>query len=418
MDRKVSVKRVPVAGLLLVLLLSSFLPPIIPPVVAEEQVGLAVVPGNAPAGETLAVAGGSLDANEPFYATVTTPAGRILQLATFSAEPPTLTIDNGQGGPPLTAGDDGTVAFSLLTVANYQAGPWAVTVRGRDSGRTSGGAFSLTAPAQPAAPTAPAAPVAGRFDPGARVVVTADGANIREAASRTARSVATPPGGTLLTVTGAARAADDYTWWPVQGEGFGGWVADPLVAPAQSAPAATATTPPAPPPPPPPPRPPTATPGATAAAPPARASSHPGAQVAVAGNSANIRDIPSRGGAGRHDRRGRTTLTVTGDATAADDYTWWPVQGEGIGLDRRPTAHPRARPRSRGHADGPHPGRARHADPPATSTPVAPTATPRVPRRAGRPPRSCRAGFAPGAQVVTSDQANIRQEASAPPRSW
>ncbi len=347
-DCRVSIKRAPVTAMVIVLLLSLFLPPVMPLVVAEEQPALTVVPASAPAGETIAVAGAGFGANEAFDASVTTPAGQMLRLATFATVPPTLAVDNGQSGAPLTADAGGGVAFSLLTAANYQVGSWTLAIRGRTTGRMSEGTFSLAAPVQ-AAPTrtTSAGTVSGRFAVGVRVVTT-DSANIREAATLSATSVATVPAGASLTVSGGARQAEGYTWWMVQGNDVAGWVADPLLAPAPamappsaagtpSSIAVTATTPaptatptgtatPAPTATPVPTATPTATatPAPTATATPAPVASDrfaPGAR-AVATDSANVREAAALLAGVVTTVSAGAALTVTGGARGAEAKRW------------------------------------------------------------------------------------------------
>jgi hypothetical protein len=82
-------------------------------------------------------------------------------------------------------------------------------------------------------PTLPAPPP-GVIAPGARVVVTTNGAgaNIRQQPSIGAPVVTSQDDGTPLTITGASQAADGFTWWPVQGDGYEGWIAEALISPA------------------------------------------------------------------------------------------------------------------------------------------------------------------------------------------
>ncbi len=82
-------------------------------------------------------------------------------------------------------------------------------------------------------PSALPVPPPGVIAPGARVVVQTPGgagANIRDRPTTTGTIVTARDDGTALTITGASQAADGYTWWPVQGDGFGGWVAESLIA--------------------------------------------------------------------------------------------------------------------------------------------------------------------------------------------
>ena len=88
-------------------------------------------------------------------------------------------------------------------------------------------------PSASAAPAASALPVPppGQIAPGARVVIKTSGAgaNIRQSPTTTAPIVTSQDDGTPLTITGASQDADGFTWWPVQGDGFSGWVAGALI---------------------------------------------------------------------------------------------------------------------------------------------------------------------------------------------
>ena len=91
-----------------------------------------------------------------------------------------------------------------------------------------------TAPAAtgPAPSTLPVAPP-GVIAPGAKVVVQTPGgagANIRANPTTAGALVIAQDDGTPLTITGASQDADGYTWWPVQGDGFAGWIAGSLIA--------------------------------------------------------------------------------------------------------------------------------------------------------------------------------------------
>jgi hypothetical protein len=82
-------------------------------------------------------------------------------------------------------------------------------------------------------PTLPTPPP-GVIDVGARVVITASGAgaNIRQEPSINAAVVTSQDDGTALRITGPSQQADDFTWWPVQGDGFAGWIAEAVISPA------------------------------------------------------------------------------------------------------------------------------------------------------------------------------------------
>ncbi|HEY8600280.1 MAG TPA: SH3 domain-containing protein [Thermomicrobiales bacterium] len=84
----------------------------------------------------------------------------------------------------------------------------------------------------PAASTQPVAPP-GVIAPGARVIVQTPGgagANIRANPTTAGVLVTAQDDGTPLTITGPSQDADGYTWWPVQGDGFAGWIAGSLIA--------------------------------------------------------------------------------------------------------------------------------------------------------------------------------------------
>ncbi|MGI9090243.1 MAG: SH3 domain-containing protein, partial [Gemmatimonadaceae bacterium] len=88
-----------------------------------------------------------------------------------------------------------------------------------------------------AAPGASALPVAapGTIGPGANIIIQTPGgagANIRQTPATGGTPVTALDESTALTITGASRDADGYTWWPVTGAGVTGWVAGSLIAPA------------------------------------------------------------------------------------------------------------------------------------------------------------------------------------------
>jgi hypothetical protein len=66
---------------------------------------------------------------------------------------------------------------------------------------------------------------------GEEVVTNDQGVNLRESASTDAEIVETYPQGTVLTVTGGAKEADDHTWYPVKNPDTGdkGWIASEFV---------------------------------------------------------------------------------------------------------------------------------------------------------------------------------------------
>lgn len=84
----------------------------------------------------------------------------------------------------------------------------------------------------PAASTLPVPPP-GVIAPGAKVIVQTPGgagANIRANPTTAGEPVTAQDDGTPLTITGPSQDADGYTWWPVQGDGFAGWIAGSLIA--------------------------------------------------------------------------------------------------------------------------------------------------------------------------------------------
>ena len=74
----------------------------------------------------------------------------------------------------------------------------------------------------------------GVVAPGARVVIRTSGAgaNIRERPTTNANVVTAQDDGVVLSITGPSQEADGFTWWPVRGDGFEGWVASALIEPA------------------------------------------------------------------------------------------------------------------------------------------------------------------------------------------
>lgn len=87
------------------------------------------------------------------------------------------------------------------------------------------------------APGASTLPVAapGTIGPGASVIIQTPGgagANIRQTPSASGALVTALNDGTALTITGASKDADGYTWWPITSTGVTGWVAGSLIAPA------------------------------------------------------------------------------------------------------------------------------------------------------------------------------------------
>lgn len=86
----------------------------------------------------------------------------------------------------------------------------------------------------PASASALPVPPPGVIAPGARVAISTSGAgaNIRAQPTIGAAIVTSQDDGTILMITGASQAADGYTWWPVQGDSYAGWVAEGLISPA------------------------------------------------------------------------------------------------------------------------------------------------------------------------------------------
>jgi len=121
---------------------------------------------------------------------------------------------------------------------NPQATPTAVAPTATVEAAPSGPVVVIT-PSVPAAagpaptPTLPAPPP-GTIAPGAKVVITTSGAgaNIRQEPTTSAAIVTSQDDGTVLTITGASRQANELTWWPVQGDGYAGWIAEALISPA------------------------------------------------------------------------------------------------------------------------------------------------------------------------------------------
>ncbi len=124
------------------------------------------------------------------------------------------------GGPPSTP----TVSLAAPTI---EAPPAAsVVVITPSTAAPAGGAVAPT-------PTLPVPPP-GTIAPGAKIVITTSGAgaNIRQNPTVNAAVITAQDDGTILTITGTSQDADGFTWWPVQGDGFTGWVAGALISPA------------------------------------------------------------------------------------------------------------------------------------------------------------------------------------------
>lgn len=86
----------------------------------------------------------------------------------------------------------------------------------------------------PGAARSPAPPPPGVLAPGAKAVVASGGAgaNIRQDPSTNAAAVTAVANDTVVQITGSSQDADGYTWWPVTGNGFTGWIAGALIQPA------------------------------------------------------------------------------------------------------------------------------------------------------------------------------------------
>jgi hypothetical protein len=123
------------------------------------------------------------------------------------------------GGPKPTP----TAPIAAPTVAASAAAP--VVVITPSTAAPGGGAVP---------PQALPVPPPGTIAPGAKNVVTTSGAgaNIRQNPTVNAAVVTAKDDGTIMTITGASQDADGFTWWPVQGDGFTGWVAGALISPA------------------------------------------------------------------------------------------------------------------------------------------------------------------------------------------
>ncbi|CAA9556583.1 MAG: hypothetical protein AVDCRST_MAG88-1159 [uncultured Thermomicrobiales bacterium] len=93
---------------------------------------------------------------------------------------------------------------------------------------------AIVPPPAPDTSAAPAPPPPGVVAPGARIVIRTSGAgaNIRERPTTNANVVTAQDDGVVLSITGPSQEADGFTWWPVRGDGFEGWVASALIEPA------------------------------------------------------------------------------------------------------------------------------------------------------------------------------------------
>ncbi len=204
--------RLPVVGLVCLLLASLFAPALVPAALARsaatrQLAPLLVGPDTASAGELIAVAASGFGPEEPFEATLTTPAGDELPLAPLSAQPPLLAVADESG--TLAASADGAIAFALRTAANYQPGEWGLVVRGQTTGSESASSFTLLPPAE-------ASPVASPTTASARpattaatttAAITTQGGTVRSAAPSATAATVTKPSATATAEPTAVPAA-------------------------------------------------------------------------------------------------------------------------------------------------------------------------------------------------------------------
>lgn len=103
-------------------------------------------------------------------------------------------------------------------------------------------------PAPDPSPAPNPSPPAPEMGPGAKVVVKVPGggANLRQQPSTDAPVAQAVADGTPLTIIGISVRINDYTWWPVQGEGIQGWVVGDVLSLVTGALPAPSTAPPSP----------------------------------------------------------------------------------------------------------------------------------------------------------------------------
>ena len=352
---KKSARRIPLAGLIILLLLQQIgLIPFAPLAPVGAAGALVATPAAAEAGATIAVSGAGFTPGEALAGSVTTPYGQTLALVSSGGASPTLQVGAAGTGVAFVADARGGVSFALVTAANYQAGDWTITVRGRDSGVVPQGGFTLSAPLVAAATLTPgASPAATPATPPARTTPAGEAAATPTPAA-TAQPAPTPapaPSPTAVPPTVAPAPAPSAAATPSTAPSAAPSAApapsvSPSGSPAPATPSAAPSASPSSPTAPGPSAPSSSTPSPTAApsaAPSPTASSSPppatvlpsgfvpGAQVIInspTGNAA-VREQPSTAAAVVRTINNGTVLTISGLGQSAEGRSWWPVTGDG-----------------------------------------------------------------------------------------
>ena len=159
--------------------------------------------------------------------------------------------------------------------------------------------------AQAAQETTPTAQESAGFAVGDTVVVNADGLNFRTEPGLAGDIAAILPPGLPATVVAGPTDADSFTWYQLDANGVTGWSAGEFLAPAGPILAFAAQAPAAP--------------------------LFPiGSPVVVADGDLNLRAEAGLGGAIQDQLATGTAATVLDGPTAADSYTWYQLDVNGI----------------------------------------------------------------------------------------
>ncbi len=161
----------------------------------------------------------------------------------------------------------------------------------------------VTTPTDPPPP-----PPTGQFPVGSTVTVTGGTVNFRSGPSTSASVIDVIPDGREFTVTGAAVAANGYSWVPVTSTVYGsGYIAGAFLVASGS----TTTPPPT--------------------QPPTNGQFAVGSTVSVTGGDVNFRGGPTTSARILGVATTGQSFTVTGAPTAANGYTWYPVRNSTFG---------------------------------------------------------------------------------------
>ncbi|HEY8602650.1 MAG TPA: SH3 domain-containing protein, partial [Thermomicrobiales bacterium] len=347
-----STRRLPLAGLIILLLLQQLGLMAFAQVATVEAAGaLVATPATAEAGTPIALSGQGFTPGETLAGAVTTPYGQTLVLVSSGGARPTLQIGSAGAGAAFVADARGAVSFALVTAANYQPGDWTVTVRGHDSDQVQQGGFTLSAPQVAAATLTPgASPVAtpatppARTTPAGEVVTTPTPAATAQPAPPPAPSPTAVPPTTAPAPSAAATPSALPSAIPSVAPAPS---ASPSVSPAPATPSAAPGASPSPSagPGPAAPNPSTASPTAAPSTSPSPIASPtpapatvspsgfvPGTPVIInspTGNAA-VREQPSTAAAVVRTLNNGTVLTISGLGQEAEGRSWWPVTGNGV----------------------------------------------------------------------------------------